>query len=206
MIRTHSLLSPRLALSALAAAVLVGLVLAAVLSTNGGARADGHATGAETIVVTPNEANFVPGTRSSSTKVWIYGSGFTPGQSVLVLTADQRGVATDIGALAGVDVAANDDGAFGFEWTFGRFTRTGVGAEGMQSVRAVDAGSFDELATAPLALCYLTRVDDAESALAAAEMAAAEKPGDPAAAQAVDDASADLEAVKAAPVPSHCSS
>ena len=163
MTRTHSLLSPRFALVTLAAAALVGLALAAALATNEGARADGHATGGETLVVTPNEADFVPGTRSSRTSVWIYGSGFNPGQSVLVLIADQRGVATDIGALSSVDVAANDDGAFGFKWTFGRFTRTGVGGEGMQSVRVVDAGSFDELATAPLALCNLSaRAEDAE--------------------------------------------
>lgn len=168
MIRTHSLLSPRFALVALAAAALVGLALAAALSTNEGARADSHATGGEALVVTPSEADFVPGQRSSRTKVWIYGSGFNPGQSLLVLVADQRGVATDVGALSGVDVAANDDGAFGFEWTIGRFSRGGVGGEGMQSVRAVDAGSFDELATAPLALCNLTRNDDLEEGAEAA--------------------------------------
>ena len=176
MIRTHSLLSPRFALVSLAAAVLVGLALAAALSTNEGARADGHITGGETLVVTPSEADFEPGNRGSRTSVWVYGSGFNPGQSILVLIADQRGVATDIGALSGIDVAANDDGAFGFKWTFGRFTRTGVGGEGMQSVRAVDAGTFDELATAPLALCNLTRNDGLE------------------------------EGAEAAAVPSHCSS
>lgn len=172
MTRTHSLLSPRFALVTLAAAALVGLALAAALATNEGARADGHVTGGETLVVSPSEANFIPGSRAferTDAGVWIYGSGFNPGQSVLVLIADQRGVATDIGALSGVDVAANDDGAFGLRWTFGRFSRTGVGGEGMQSVRVVDAGSFDELATAPLALCNLTRNDDlAEGAEAAA--------------------------------------
>ena len=163
MIRTHSLLSPRFALVILTAAVLVGLALAAALSTNTGVHADGHSSGTETLVVTPNEADFVPGTRSSGTAVWIYGSGFNPGQSVLILIADQRGVATDVGALSGIDVAANDEGAFGFEWTFGRFTRTGVGGEGMESVWAVDAGSFDPLASAPLALCNLSgRAEDAE--------------------------------------------
>ena len=163
MIRTHSLLSPRFALVSLAAAVLVGLALAAALSTNTGVRADGHSTGTETLVVTPNEADFVPGTRNSRTSVWVYGSGFNAGQSVLVLIADQRGVATDVGALSGIDVVANDEGAFGFKWTFGRFTRTGVGGEGMQSVSAVDAGSFDPLASAPLALCNIGgRAEDAE--------------------------------------------
>jgi hypothetical protein len=147
----------------LAAAVLVGLALAAALSTNTGVRADGHSTGTETLVVTPNEADFVPGTRNSRTSVWVYGSGFNAGQSVLVLIADQRGVATDVGALSGIDVVANDEGAFGFKWTFGRFTRTGVGGEGMQSVSAVDAGSFDPLASAPLALCNIGgRAEDAE--------------------------------------------
>ena len=163
MIRTHSLLTPRFALVWAAAALLLGLAVAAAVSGAGqNARADGHATGAETLVVTPSEADFEPGNRSSPTSVWVYGSGFMPGASVLVLISDQRGVATDIGALSGIDVAANDDGAFGFKWTFGRFSRSGIGGEGMQSVRAVDAGSFDELATAPLALCNLTRNDDLE--------------------------------------------
>ncbi len=161
MIRTHSLLSPRFALVTLAAAVLVGLALAAALATNEGVRADGHVTGGETLVVTPSEADFEPGNRGSKTAVWVYGSGFSAGQSVLILIADQRGVATDIGALAGVDVVANDEGAFGFKWVFGRFTRTGVGGEGMESVWAVDAGSFDPLASAPLALCNLNaRAED----------------------------------------------
>ena len=140
----------------LAAAILVGLALAAALATNEGVRADSHVTGTETLVVTPNEADFVPGTRSSGTSVWVYGSGFNADQSVLVLIGDQRGVATDIGALSGVDVVSNGEGAFGFEWTFGRFTRTGVGGEGMQSVTAVDAETFDPLASAPLALCNLS--------------------------------------------------
>ena len=171
MIRTHSLLTPRFALVWVAAALLLGLAIAAALSNDrGNVRADGHVTGGETLVVTPSEADFQPGLRSSPTSVWVYGSGFTPGASVLVLIADQRGVATDIGALSGIDVAANDDGAFGFEWTFGRFSRSGVGGEGMQSVRAVDAGSFDELATAPLALCNLTRNADLEEGADPAEV------------------------------------
>ena len=171
MIRTHSLLTPRLALVWAAAALLLGLAVAAALSnTRESARADAHAAGSETLVVTPSEADFVPGQRSSATSVWIYGSGFTPSASVLVLISDQRGVDTDIGALSGVDVAANEDGAFGFKWTFGRFTRSGVGGEGMMSVRAVDAGSFDELATAPLALCNLNRNADLEEGAEPAEV------------------------------------
>ena len=210
MTRTHSLLSPRFALVTLAAAALVGLALAAALATNEGARADGHATGGETLVVTPNEVNFQPasspgGVRTSRVSAWIYGSGFNPGQSLLVLVADSRGVATDVGALSNVSVVANDDGAFGFKWTLGRFTRTGVGAEGMQSLRVVDAGSFDELATTPLALCHITRIADAEDAAAEAAEEAAAEPGNAALAKAAAEAAADVEAVKAAEVPSHCS-
>ena len=171
MIRTHSLLTPRLALVWAAAALLLGLAVAAALSnTRESARADDHAAGSETLVVTPSEADFVPGKSPSPTTVWIYGSGFTPSASVLVLISDQRGVDTDIGALSGIDVAANEDGAFGFKWTFGRFTRSGVGGEGMMSVRAVDAGSFDELATAPLALCNLNRNADLEEGAEPAEV------------------------------------
>lgn len=179
MIRTHSLMSRRAALVWVAAALMLGFALFGALSGADRAQADGHVTGSERLVVTPSEADFEPGNRSSSTVVWIYGSGFTPDQELIILTADQRGVATDVGALAGVDVAANADGAFGFAWQLGRFTRTGVGGEGMQSVRAVDAGTFDELATAPLALCNLSnRGQD-------------------------DPATADVD--EAEPVPSHCS-
>ena len=170
MIRTHSLLSPRFAMVSLAAAVLVGLALAAALSTSEGARADSHVTGSETLVVTPSEAHFEPGNRNferpntpyTNTGVWIYGSGFTPQQSVIVIIADKIGVATDIGALAGVDIVANEDGAFGFKWNFGRFAGRSVGLEAMYSIRALDGGSFDTLTTAPLALCNLTRNDDLE--------------------------------------------
>ncbi len=164
MIGTHSLISRRWAVVWIAAALLGGLALTMALSGAESARADGHASGTEKLIVTPSEADFVPGTRSSRTVVWVYGSGFTPGTNVLVLVADSRGVATDVGALSGVDVVANDDGAFGFPWQFGRFTRTGVGGEDMVSVRAVDAASFDDLATAPLALCNLSgRGEDEEA-------------------------------------------
>ena len=170
MIRTHSLLSRRWALVWFAAAFLGALALVATLAAGGNVLADGHdhdhenGHGTEKLVVTPTEADFVPGTRSSRTAVWVYGSGFEPGTSLLVLVADQRGVATDIGALSGVDVMANDDGAFGFEWVFGRFTRTGVGGEGIFSVRAVDAASFTDLATAPIALCNLSGRGEDEAA------------------------------------------
>ena len=164
MIRTHSLLTRRWALVWFAAAFLGALALAATLAAGDNARADGSGGGTEKLVVTPTEADFVPGTRSSRTAVWVYGSGFEPGTSLLVLVADQRGVATDIGALSGVDVMANDDGAFGFEWVFGRFTRTGVGGEGIFSVRAVDAASFTDLATAPIALCNLSGRGEDEAA------------------------------------------
>ena len=179
MIRMHSLMSRRSAPVWIAAALMVGLALSWALSGADRARADGHVTGTERLVVTPSEADFEPGNRSSETVVWIYGSGFTPGRELLVLIADQRGVATDVGALAGADVTVNADGAFGFAWQLGRFTRTGVGGEGAQSVRAVDAGTFDELATAPLALCNLSnRAQD-------------------------DPATEDVDEGK--PVPSHCS-
>ena len=155
MIRTHSFMSRRLALVWIAASLLAGFALMAAMSGTDSVRADGHSPGNEKLIVTPSEADFQPGNRSSKTVVWIYGSGFVPGTSVLVLAADQRGVASDVGALSKVDVVANADGAFGFPWKFGRFTRKGVGGEGMISLRAVDAASFEDLATAPLALCNL---------------------------------------------------
>jgi len=163
VIRTYSLMSRRVAFFWIAAALLAGLALTVALSSTQSAKADGHVTGTETLVVTPTEADFEPGKRKSKTKVWLYGSGFAPGQSVMVLVADQHGNLTDIGALEKQDVAANDDGAFGFDWTFGRFTRKGVGGESMVSVIAVDPATFDTIATAPLALCNLKkRKEDAK--------------------------------------------
>lgn len=162
MIRTYSLTSRRLALVFIAAALLVGLAISMAASGVQSARADGHATGDEKLVLTPSEADFEPGNRKSKTVVWVYGSGFAPGTDLIILIADQRGVATDVGALSGVDVVANDDGAFGFQWKFGRFTRKGVGGEGVFSVRAVDGSTFSDLATAPLALCNLNNRDEGD--------------------------------------------
>lgn len=107
------------------------------------------------------EANFEPGASRSPTQVWIYGSGFRPGQEVYVLLTDASGAQTDISIPAEQQrdgggtvwpLIANDQGAWATLWTIGRFSRPDVGAEGQFSLTITDT-EFNILATTPLALC-----------------------------------------------------
>ncbi len=173
----------------IAAGLIAGLALAIALSAYQGVRADGHATGTETIVLTtsetPNEVNFVAGTSRSSEEVWIRGSGFTPGREVVLLLDDFQGALYIIsncrlnndgecapgnrrdGGGSVWPLIVNDDGAFATNWRIGRFTRPNVGAgdgneERLSTLYAVDGETFNTLATAPLALCNHDRAEDAE--------------------------------------------
>lgn len=173
----------------IAAGLIAGLALAIALSAYQGVRADGHATGTETIVLTtsetPNEVNFVAGTSRSPEEVWIRGSGFTPGREVVLLLDDYQGALYIIsncrlnndgecapgnrrdGGGSVWPLIVNDDGAFATNWRIGRFTRPNVGAgdgneERLSTLYAVDGETYDTLATAPLALCNHDRAEDAE--------------------------------------------
>ena len=170
----------------IAAGLIAGLALAIALSAYQGVRADGHATGTETIVLSKTEANFVAGTSRSGEEVWIRGSGFTPGREVVLLLDDYQGALYIIsncrlnddrecnpsnrrdGGGSVWPLIVNDDGAFATNWRIGRFTRTNVGAgegneERLSTLWAVDGETYDVLATAPIALCNLSdRAEDAE--------------------------------------------
>ena len=163
------LLTKRFALVWLALGLLAGLVLATTFGGNT-ARADGHVTGLETVTTQFGELLFVPGTSRSETETWIYGSGFVPGTGLFILLADSNGVLSDITIPGGrrVDgggtvfpLVANENGAWATNWRVGRFTRNGVGGESMVSLWVTDA-AFNFLASAPLALCDLTRDPPAE--------------------------------------------
>lgn len=151
----------------MATGLLAGLVLATVLG-GGTAKADGHATGFEEVRTDIQQAQFTPGKSRETQEVWFQGSGFVPGEQVLVLISDSNGVLTDItipaskrkdGGGSVKDLAANADGAWATEWRIGRFSRKGVGGEGMFSVLIMDT-NFNTLTTTPLALCNLSRNAD----------------------------------------------
>ena len=166
----------------------VGLLLAIALATGQGASADGHATGGETIVLSHTEVDFDTGASRSPEEVSIYGSGFTPGIEVEILVADFQGALYVIsacrwnnegncdprryrdGAGSVWPLIVNDDGAFATKWRLGRFTRPNVGTQRMATMWAVDASTYDFLASAPIALCDLTRNEDLEEGAEPAEV------------------------------------
>ena len=165
-----------------------GLLLAIALSTGQGASADGHVTGGETIVLSHTEVEFDTGASRSPEEVWIYGSGFTPGIEVELLVADFQGALYVIsacrwdnegncdpgryrdGAGSVWPLIVNEDGAFATKWRLGRFTRSNVGTERMASMWAVDKTNYTFLASAPIALCDLTRNADLEEGAEPAEV------------------------------------
>lgn len=171
-----------------AAGLIAGLALAIALAAYQGARADGHVTGTETIVLSHTEVNFEPGKSRSGEEVWIRGSGFTPGIEVEIMVADFQGALYIIsacrwdnegncdpgryrdGAGSVWPLIVNDDGAFATKWRLGRFTRANVGAERLATMWAVEKASGSFLASAPIALCNLTRNADLEEGAEPAEV------------------------------------
>ena len=187
----------------LAIGLLAGLVLATFMAAtqeSRNARASGHTTGLEAVVIDPIEVNLVPGTSRSKVQVWIYGSGYMPGQEITVLVSDGNGVLSDVSTSLGprrdggghvTPLVANDQGAWATNWRLGRFTRNGIGGEGMASILVVDT-EFNDLASTPIAFC---NISGRAKALAAALEAAGED-------EALIEAA---EAEAEADTPAHCS-
>ena len=157
---TTATMTKRAALLWLAIGLFAGVVLAMTFG-GGSAKADGHISGLEEVRTSGVEQNITPGNSREKTEVWIYGSGFVPGTEVYTLITDSNGVLTDITIPAGkrkdgggsvYPLVANDDGAWATEWRIGRFSRRGVGGEGMFSLLVMDT-DFVTLATTPVALC-----------------------------------------------------
>jgi hypothetical protein len=147
-----SLFSPRFIILAVAAAALAAGMLIGGASQD--AKADGHTTGVERISLSSTEVDF-----NRSASVWIYGSGFNPGTQVSLLLLDSNGVYQDVTSLAtSFPMTANDDGAWATKWVVDRWTRGGVGAEGIFSLWVTD-DNFENLSSHPIALCNYSRAE-----------------------------------------------
>jgi hypothetical protein len=145
--------------------LVAGFVLATMWMGNDTARAqEDQRTGVEEINTSASEVKL-----AASSTVWIRGSGFVPETEITLLIADGFGVLSDItitadprsdGGGSVYPLVANADGSWATEWLIGRFSRAGVGIEGMYTLYAY-AGN-DLLATAPIALCAPEREEGAE--------------------------------------------
>lgn len=154
-------------LALIATGLLLGLVAGnAILSPK--ASADGHISGAESVVTGDVVVNHQLGARSSRERVRIWGAGFAPGQEVILLINDGPGTPSDItnyvsNKSANNTLVANDQGAWTTVWTLGRFTRqrSGIGpgdgnVERMRTLSIIDPGTFDVIASTPLAFCRVS--------------------------------------------------
>ena len=159
VIATH----PRaVVLTLIAAGLLLGLVAGNAILTPR-ASADGHISGVENVVTGDVVVN-----HQSGETVRIWGSGYAPGQEVILLVNDGPGTPSDItnyvsNKSANNSLVANDQGAWTTVWTLGRFTRqrSGIGpgdgdVERMRTLSVIDPGSFDVITSTPLAFCRVS--------------------------------------------------
>lgn len=155
-------------LTLIAAGLLLGLIAGNALLSSRQASADGHLSGLENVVVGDTVVDHELARRTSPETVRIWGSGFAPGQQVILLVNDGPGTPSDItnyvsNKSANNTLVANDQGAWTAVWTLGRFTRqrSGIGpgdgdVERMRSLSVIDPDSFDVVASTPLAFCRVT--------------------------------------------------
>ena len=180
MTRMHASIGRRTAPLWVLAGLLLGVAIALAASGLQSAGATGHTTGNEHIVLSANEIDFEPGKSRSKVNVWIYGSGFQPSREITLLASDGGGALYEISTCRQSEpricsashrrdggglpwpLISSADGAFASNWLLGRFTRTNAGDEAMVTIWAVDTGSYDFLASAPLALCNLNNREEGE--------------------------------------------
>ena len=175
-------------LTLIAAGLLLGLIAGNALLSSRQASADGHLSGLENVVVGSQVVDHELGRRTSRETVRIWGSGFAPGQEVILLVNDGPGTPSDItnyvsNKSADNTLVANDQGAWTAVWTLGRFTRqrSGIGpgdgdVERMRALSAIDPGTFDVVASTPLAFCRVTdRANEVAAGVAAAEAVVEER-------------------------------
>ena len=159
VIATH----PRaVVLTLIAAGLLLGLVAGNAILTPR-ASADGHLSGVENVVTGDVVVN-----HQSGETVRIWGSGYAPGQEVILLVNDGPGTPSDITNYVtnrsdNNTLVANEQGAWTTVWTLGRFTRqrSGIGpgdgdVERMRTLSVIDPGSFDVITSTPLAFCRVS--------------------------------------------------
>ena len=172
-------------LTLIAAGLLLGLIAGNAFLSSRQASADGHSTGLENVVVGSQVVDHELGRRTSPETVRVWGSGFAPGQEVILVVNDGPGTPSDItnyvsNKSADNTLVANDQGAWTAVWTLGRFTRqrSGIGpgdgdVERMRALSVVDPGSFDVVASTPLAFCRVTdRADEIQAGVDAAQAVA----------------------------------
>ena len=172
-------------LTLIAAGLLLGLIAGNAFLSSRQASADGHLSGLENVVVESQVVDHELGRRTSRETVRIWGSGFAPGQEVILLVNDGPGTPSDItnyvsNKSANNTLVANDQGAWTSVWTLGRFTRqrSGIGpgdgdVERMRSLSIIDPGTFDVVASTPLAFCRVTdRANEIQAGVDAAQAVA----------------------------------
>ena len=156
-------------LALIAAGLILGLITGFTFLSPKAASADGHISGLENVVVDDIVVDHELGRRTSGKSVRIWGSGFAPGQEVILLVNDGPGTPSDITGFTSNRVqesgtiVANERGAWTTVWTLGRFTRqrSGIGpgdgdVERMRALSVVDPASFDVITSTPLAFCRVT--------------------------------------------------
>lgn len=182
MTRMTSAIGRRAAPLWVVAGLVLGLAIALAVAGVQSAGATGHTTGNEHIALSANEIDFEPGKSRSTVSVWVRGSGFQPSRDITLLASDGGGALYEISTCRLTNdnicsashrrdgggfpwpLISNSDGAFASEWLLGRFTRNNVGGEAMVTIWAVDTGTYEFLASAPLALCNLNNREEGEEA------------------------------------------
>ncbi len=165
-------------LALVAAGLLIGLITGFTVFNSKSASADGHISGLENVVVESIVVDHELGSRSSRETVRIWGSGFAPGQEVILMVNDGPGAPSDITGFTSNRVretgtmVTNDRGAWTTVWTLGRFTRqrSGIGpgdgdVERMRALSVVDPGTFDVITSTPLAFCHITDREEAQEGI-----------------------------------------
>ncbi len=156
-------------LALIAAGLILGLITGFTFLSPKAASADGHISGLEDVVVDNIVVDHELARRTSRQAVRVWGSGFAPGQEVILLVNDGPGTPSDItGFTSNVvsesgTIVANERGAWTTVWALGRFTRqrSGIGpgdgdVERMRALSVVDPSTFDVITSTPLAFCRTT--------------------------------------------------
>lgn len=96
-------------------------------------------TAAPNVVITPSVAPY-----GMKTQILILGSGFEPGQEVLIMFDDRNGIPSIVEDA----FVANENGSWGFVWSLGRYSRGVIPAD-LNTIKVIDT-DFNVLATAPI--------------------------------------------------------
>jgi len=124
---------------------LMGLVFLVTMGLGSALAADMKQVG-PALAVSPAVAAL-----DSKTDIVIMGSGFTPGQEVMILMEDSFGLLTGLDVMA----VANERGCFAEVWSMDRYASRGIIKAGVHSLRAADK-DYNVLTSAPLALVDVT--------------------------------------------------